>query len=75
MTGAGPLAGAWRRASLTVDGAAVAERCDVLWLQTNRWYADMRVPFDEAPPGTGGGPETHFARPRAFAGTAHGKSR
>jgi hypothetical protein len=49
---------------------AVAERCDVLWLQTDRWYADMRVPFGEAEPGKGGGPQTPFSRPWAFAGTA-----
>jgi hypothetical protein len=70
VTGATPLAGAWRRSGLTVDGVATAERCDVLWLQTDRWYADMRVPIEEAMPGIGGGPETPFARPWAFAGTA-----
>ena len=42
MTGAEPLAGAWRRSGLTVAGVAVAERCDVLWLQPDRWYPDMR---------------------------------
>lgn len=42
----------------------------MLWLQTERWYADMRTPSEEAGPGIGGGPETAFARPWAFAGTA-----
>jgi hypothetical protein len=70
VTGAGSLAGAWRRSGLTVDGVAVAERCRVLWLQTDRWYADMRVPCEPAGPGILTGPETPFARPWAFAGTA-----
>jgi hypothetical protein len=42
----------------------------VLWLQTDRWYADMRMPVEEAVPGIVDGPETPFARPWAFAGTA-----
>jgi hypothetical protein len=70
MTGAGPVAGAWRRSELTIDGVVVVERCDVLWLQTDRWYADMRVPLEGSGPGIDGGPESSFARPWAFAGTA-----
>ena len=36
--------GAWRRVSLAVDGAPPAEHADVVWLQTDRAYADLRVP-------------------------------
>ena len=36
--------GAWKRVSLAVDGAAPTEHADVVWLQTERTYADLRVP-------------------------------
>lgn len=36
--------GAWRRVSLAVDGSAPAEHADVVWLQTERTYADLRIP-------------------------------
>lgn len=48
VRGAGPLPqrfrGAWKRVSLAVDGAPPAEHADVVWLQTERAYADLRVP-------------------------------
>jgi hypothetical protein len=68
VSGAGPLTGAWRRAGLIVDGVRVKDRCDVLWLQSQDWYADLRIPL----PGAAGaaGPESVFARAWAFAGTA-----
>jgi Protein HRI1 len=36
--------GAWARMSLAVDGAAPAEHADVVWLQTEHTYADLRIP-------------------------------
>jgi hypothetical protein len=36
--------GAWTRVSLAVDGAPPSEHADVVWLQTERDYADLRVP-------------------------------
>lgn len=63
------LAGSWRREGLVVDGRRVSDPCDVLWLQTPEWYADIRLPR-----GTGleteKGPAALFARPWAFAGIA-----
>ena len=41
----------------------------MLWLQSERWYADIRTPSSEAGPRIDG-PETAFARAWAFAGTA-----
>jgi len=36
--------GAWTRVSLAVDGEAPSEHADVVWLQTERTYADLRIP-------------------------------
>jgi len=36
--------GAWKRVSLAVDGAAPTEHADVVWLQTECTYADLRIP-------------------------------
>lgn len=63
------LAGSWQRDGLVVDGRRVSDPCDVLWLQTPEWYADIRLPRG---PGveTDEGPTALFARPWAFAGIA-----
>lgn len=66
MSGAGPLVGAWCRAGLIVGGQRVKDRCEVLWLQSEDWYADIRVPAPDA--GEASGPESLFARPWAFGG-------
>jgi hypothetical protein len=63
------LVGAWARSRLVVDGMRCADRCDVLWLQTPDWYADIRLPSTARVLRTGG-PEVVFARPVAFAGLA-----
>lgn len=36
--------GAWKRVSLALDGAEPAEHADVVWLQTEDTYADLRIP-------------------------------
>lgn len=69
MTVGRELTGTWRRAGLVVDGRRVADPCDVLWLQTTEWYADIRLPR-RAGVETDKGPTALFARPWAFAGTA-----
>jgi hypothetical protein len=67
-TGAGELTGAWKRVGLEVDGKRVKEPCEVLWLQSEKWYADIRIPVPDAGPTEG--PESLFARAWAFAGAA-----
>lgn len=75
MTVAEHLVGAWRRAGLVVDGARVADRCNVLWLQSTEMFADIRIPAGASPVAGGTaaveGPAGLFARPTAFAGAAH----
>jgi hypothetical protein len=63
------LVGAWTRHRLFVDGVRCLHGCQVLWLQTPDWYADIRLPCPLAAV-SDGGPEAVFARPSAFAGTA-----
>lgn len=63
------LAGSWRRVGLVVDGVRVTDPCEVLWLQSPEWYADIRLPRDpDTEPDKG--PTALFARPWAFAGIA-----
>lgn len=62
------LTGAWARHGLVVDGRREEDPCDVLWLQTPDWYADIRLPLPQAGPVEG--PVSLFARPWAFAGVA-----
>jgi hypothetical protein len=63
------LVGAWTRSGLVVDGSRCVDQCQVLWLQTPVWYADIRLP---CPGGSmfEAGPGTVFARPVASAGEA-----
>lgn len=63
------LTGAWRRDGLVVDGERVADPCEVLWLQTPEWYADIRLPAPEVVV-TDKGPTALFSEPWAFAGIA-----
>lgn len=62
------LTGAWRRDGLVVDGERVADPCEVLWLQTPDWYADIRLAKSDAV--VEKGPTALFAGPWAFAGIA-----
>jgi hypothetical protein len=65
----GELVGAWTRSRLVVDDTPCIDYCQVLWLQTADWYADIRVPSRPARE-TAGHPSTVFCRPWAFAGVA-----
>jgi hypothetical protein len=61
--------GAWRRSGLLISGKRRVDHCDVLWLQSEEWFADIRLPLID-----GGSVDpadvvaTHFSRPRAFIG-------
>ena len=64
------IVGAWRRSGLILDGVRKVDHCDVIWLQTPEWYADIRLRID--PKGdvpTEGVPEW-FYKEFSFAGTA-----
>ncbi|MDT5315369.1 MAG: hypothetical protein QOE74_4389, partial [Mycobacterium sp.] len=37
------LVGAWRRVGLLIDGVRRVDYCDVLWLQSADWFADIRT--------------------------------
>ncbi len=65
------LVGAWRRVGLTLDGVRHVDYCDVIWLQTPKWFADIRlrlVPDRSIP--SDGVPDWLYAE-AAFAGLAH----
>jgi hypothetical protein len=49
------IVGAWRRSGLILDRKRHVDHCDVLWLQTPEWYADIRLRIDPTStlPGTG----------------------
>jgi hypothetical protein len=60
--------GAWRRSGLLLDGVRVVDYCDVIWLQTPKWFVDMRLLIDpEAKVPTHGIPD-FFYKEFAFAG-------
>jgi hypothetical protein len=62
------LVGAWRRSGLWFDGARQVDHCDVMWLQTPEWFADIRLRLDPSstPPPDGLG--ARFAKEVAFGG-------
>jgi hypothetical protein len=65
------LVGAWRRSGLLIDGRRVVDYCDVVWLQTPEWYADMRTVIDPYAPAPTDGAHGAFASAFAFGGDAH----
>jgi hypothetical protein len=62
------LVGAWRRVGLIVDGVRRADPCDVLWLQSPDWFADIRLPLAGGEGLGAGEPAGLFASAWAFAG-------
>jgi hypothetical protein len=61
--------GAWRRVGLIIGGTRRVDYCDVLWLQSPAWFADIRTLIQ---PGFGPAAEdahSPFAQPFSFAGT------
>jgi hypothetical protein len=65
------LVGAWRRSGLLVDGVRQVDYCDVIWLQTPEWYADIRLRIDPAATPPTEGVAAMFAAEIAFAGTGN----
>jgi hypothetical protein len=63
------LTGAWQRAGLIVDGVRCVDACDVIWLQSPDWYADIRLPRPDREVSSTG-PAAAFAAAWAFGGTA-----
>jgi hypothetical protein len=63
------LTGAWRRAGLIVDGVRSIDACEVLWLQSPDWYADIRLPRNDVVVDPAA-PAAAFAAAWAFGGTA-----
>lgn len=61
--------GAWRRVGLIIDGTRRVDYCDVLWLQSPTWFADIRTLIQPglAPPAEDA--QSPFAQQFSFAGT------
>lgn len=64
------LIGAWRRTGLIIDGQRRVDYCDVLWLQGEQWFADIRLRLNDQDPQPGDGVAVDFATEGAFAGIA-----
>jgi hypothetical protein len=64
------LVGAWRRSGLLVAGRRIVDYCDVLWLQTDDWYADIRLRIARAPIVAPDGVPAWLYQELSFAGTA-----
>jgi hypothetical protein len=69
VTADGLLVGAWTRSRLVVDGSRCVDRSQVLWLQTDDWYAHIQIPHP-CQASHGWRPEAILSRPWAFAGTS-----
>jgi hypothetical protein len=64
------LVGAWRRSGLFLDGVRKVDYCDVIWLQTPEWYADIRLLIDPTATPPVDGVPAFFYREFSFAGPA-----
>jgi hypothetical protein len=64
------LIGAWRRVGLIIDGKRRVDYCDVLWLQAEEWFADIRVRLNAQDPEPKDAVSLAFAKEGSFAGTA-----
>jgi hypothetical protein len=62
------LVGAWRRSGLLFDGARSVDFCDVVWLQTPEWFADVRLLIDTKAVLPTEGLPARFAKEVCFAG-------
>jgi hypothetical protein len=63
------LVGAWRRVGLVIDGARRVDYCDVLWLQSADWFADIRTRIQPGVGPSADDPHAPFATEFSFAGT------
>jgi hypothetical protein len=64
------MVGAWRRSGLILNGARQVDYCDVIWLQTPEWYADIRLLIDSKVTVPTAGVPSFFYQQLAFAGPA-----
>lgn len=64
------LMGAWRRIGLIIDGKRRVDYCDVLWLQSEEWFADIRLRLSTQGPDPKDTVAVAFAKEGSFAGTA-----
>jgi Protein HRI1 len=62
------LVGAWRRSGLLLDGVRTVDYCDVIWLQTPEWFADIRLLIDRKAEVPSVGVPDFFYQQLAFAG-------
>jgi hypothetical protein len=62
------LVGAWRRSGLLLDGVRQVDYCDVIWLQTPEWFADIRLLIDPSVRVPTDGVPDFFFHQLAFAG-------
>jgi hypothetical protein len=63
------LVGAWRRVGLVIDGVRRVDYCDVLWLQSADWFADIRTLIQPGVGPSADDPHAPFATEFSFAGT------
>lgn len=61
--------GAWRRVGLVIDGVRRVDYCDVLWLQSADWFADIRTHIQPRVGPSADDPHAPFATEFSFAGT------
>jgi hypothetical protein len=64
------IVGAWRRSGLIFNGVRQVDYCDVVWLQTPEWYADIRLLIDPKVTLPTVGLPSFFYKEFSFAGPA-----
>ncbi|MET0698710.1 MAG: hypothetical protein ABWY93_03515 [Mycobacterium sp.] len=60
--------GAWRRVGLIIDGVRRVDYCDVLWLQSPDWFADIRTHIQPGVGPAADDPHAAFSGELSFAG-------
>jgi hypothetical protein len=65
----GEFFGAWRRVGLVVDEVRRVDYCDVLWLQSPDWFADIRTHIQPGAGPAADDPHAAFSGELSFAGT------
>lgn len=61
--------GAWRRVGLVIDEVRRVDYCDVLWLQSADWFADIRTLIEPGVTVAADHVQHPFAQELSFAGT------
>jgi hypothetical protein len=60
--------GAWRRVGLIIDDVRRVDYCDVLWLQSPDWFADIRTHIQPGVEPAADDPHAAFSGELSFAG-------